>query len=272
MRSRVKLQTIASFSVWATALTTSHNTPINMFITVRLDSSTNNQINAAQCGTSCPTSRTTWPKLSMKVPSMSNVYIASITEPKYLAPMSSSSVNCLKAMPKTYKRITSKQSVNMTERVAATMPLTRMSSSGIARNSRTILAILDSLSNRAIRKMEALPNPPPEPPPAASITAFINHVSTTIMKTKLESKTNQPSLRQFLFLANDLKRTVHSNVKYTQKVYSAIWNTGSAVMSTSAKFQSVSIHIHNALSAMTTNVRFSKMLDRAMHWNTPTSW
>mmetsp|Transcript_107096 Transcript_107096/g.299795 ORF Transcript_107096/g.299795 Transcript_107096/m.299795 type:complete len:370 (+) Transcript_107096:1094-2203(+) len=260
MRSLTNCTVNVSLSVAATALTTSHKTPMSMFITVNDDNSTKSHMRAAHTGTSLPTSRTRPPRLSIKVASIKRVYIDASTVLKYSSPTFVLSASCLKAIPNTYNRMRSKHNVKNTERVAATIPRMRISNSGIARKSLTILAILESRINRAMRNMEALPRAPPAPaPPSINMAADKAQVSNTIISTKAESKTNHASLTVFRFSLNEAKRTAHSKEKYTQKKCSAIWKTGWAWINTSASFQSVSIQIQSALKAMTANVMFSKM-------------
>mmetsp|Transcript_73710 Transcript_73710/g.191451 ORF Transcript_73710/g.191451 Transcript_73710/m.191451 type:complete len:243 (+) Transcript_73710:915-1643(+) len=90
-----------SFSVAATALTTSQSTPINMFSTVSEERRTKIQKRTPQTGLSFPSCRTTPPKPSIRQPSISNVYIADKTELKYKFPTSVPSASCLKAIPNT---------------------------------------------------------------------------------------------------------------------------------------------------------------------------
>jgi len=61
--------------------------------------------------------------------------------------------------------------------------------------------------------MEALPKGLEEPPPIIIMTTVITHVSATIMKTRAESKQNQPSFKPFRFTRKALKRTNHSKEK-----------------------------------------------------------
>jgi len=102
-------------------------------------------------------------------------------------------------------------------------------------------------------------------------TMVITQVSATIIKTKLESKTNQASLRPFRFLLKDFQRTNHSNAKYMQKKCSEIWNTGCACSSISAVLLSVSMEIHEAFKAMTASVSCSKRGCLAIWGKTPNS-
>mmetsp|Transcript_79533 Transcript_79533/g.165158 ORF Transcript_79533/g.165158 Transcript_79533/m.165158 type:complete len:329 (-) Transcript_79533:608-1594(-) len=215
--SFTKLMAKASFSVAATALTTSHKTPMSMFMTVIADIKTKSQNSIARAGLSCPTARTRGPRLSMKVPSMSNVYIDLTTLLKYLSPTAVESVNCRKAMPKTYSTIMRRQSVKKTERVAAAIPLRRMSNSGMARKSRTIRAIRESRSKRAILRIDAFPMEPEAPWPTTSISPDISQPSKTIIKTRQESNTNQASFKHCRLRLKDKNRTVHSKLKKTMK-------------------------------------------------------
>jgi len=133
--------------------------------------------------------------------------------------------------------------------------LIKIMSSGM---DRSIRAKRESRRSRNSLRMERPPMPPPPPVSRHSSTTVITQVSATIMDTRQESKTNHASLRQFLFPANELKRTYHSKKKYQQKAWSAIWNIGAASRSVVAELLSVSMAIQSALMEITTNVRFSK--------------
>merc|ERR1719321_1195215 len=96
--------------------------------------------------------------------------------------------------------------------IEVTMPLIKISSSGSDFN---IRINRDNLNNRNKRRMDVPPNS--ILPPKAAMIISKTHVSMTIMKTRQESNTNQPSFRPLRFLLKDMKRTIHSKVKYTQK-------------------------------------------------------
>mmetsp|Transcript_86097 Transcript_86097/g.240743 ORF Transcript_86097/g.240743 Transcript_86097/m.240743 type:complete len:279 (+) Transcript_86097:1107-1943(+) len=190
--SCTRLTAISSRSTAATALTTSHSTPISMFITVSAPRSTKSRKMAGMTKPSSPRSPSTSPILSSSVPWISNVYMLLGTELKYFSPFLVPAVSCVKAIAKTYIRIKSKQRVKKTERMAATIPLMRIMSSGMARSSLAILATRDKRKRRTNLRTDALPMPPPPaPPPAASMKRVSTHVSNTIMRTSVESKTNQ---------------------------------------------------------------------------------
>mmetsp|Transcript_68545 Transcript_68545/g.192120 ORF Transcript_68545/g.192120 Transcript_68545/m.192120 type:complete len:228 (+) Transcript_68545:715-1398(+) len=215
---------------------------------------------------------TTSPVPSKRVPSSSSVCIDVRTESKYGTPsgfFASAPTSCAKAIPKTYVMMANKQSVKSTDRVAAIMPLMRMSNSGMARKRRAMRAMRERRNKRAIRKIDASPKPPPLPPPEDKTTALISHVSTTIISTNAESNTNHPSFIVFFFSRKAFQRTDHSKEKNTQKKCSAIWKLGSASISTEELFRSVSTHIHKALKAMTAKVAFSKCGWRAMNCHMP---
>mmetsp|Transcript_28798 Transcript_28798/g.61194 ORF Transcript_28798/g.61194 Transcript_28798/m.61194 type:complete len:289 (-) Transcript_28798:580-1446(-) len=215
-----KVTTISSFSVLATALTTSQSTPISMFITVSAARRTKKPKSSKQTPLSLPISLQTAARLSSKVPYTRREYMDIPTLSKYLAPMMVSADNCVKAIAKTYMMMIKRHITKKTDRIADTIPLMRIMSSGMERS---IRAMRDNRSRRKSRKMEAFPPrpPPPEPPDRVRI-AFITQVSITIMKTRIESKVNHPSRRPFLFLLNALKRMNHSMVKYKQKNCSII--------------------------------------------------
>mmetsp|Transcript_55562 Transcript_55562/g.163206 ORF Transcript_55562/g.163206 Transcript_55562/m.163206 type:complete len:207 (+) Transcript_55562:614-1234(+) len=198
------------------------------------------------------------PTASSSVPWRSSECIAWGTELKYSLPTWVPSVSCRNTMAKTYITIMRRHSTKKTERMAAPMPFTRMSSSGMALKRRAILAIRESRRSLAIRSMEALPRPPPPAPPVSRRTPVMTQVSPNIMTTRQVSKTNQPSFMPFRLILNAMKRMNHSSEKYRQKKCSAIWNTGLALSNTSAVLRSVSIAIQRALKPITRRVRFSK--------------
>mmetsp|Transcript_11464 Transcript_11464/g.28460 ORF Transcript_11464/g.28460 Transcript_11464/m.28460 type:complete len:210 (+) Transcript_11464:712-1341(+) len=174
---------------------------------------------------------------------------------------------CVKAIPKTYKIMQSKQRVKKTDRLAAIMPLTMINNSGTTRNNRTMRAMRESRNNRAVLMTPMFPTKPD--PPDASKIALMIQVSRTMKITSMESNTNQQSLKQFHLLANDMNLQVHSKQKNMQKACSIIWKTASASMIISASFSSVSIQIQNALNAMTPRVIFSNNGCTAICGHTP---
>merc|ERR1719487_588188 len=98
------------------------------------------------------------------------------------------------------------------------------------------------------------------PPPPPSAIRGSNQVSRIMKDTRMESKTNQLSLRQSRFLRNAQNLTKTSKVKYVQKMFSATTNTGSAVVMSGAIFQSVSTPIHVPLRQITPRVKYSNFL------------
>ena len=90
----------------------------------------------------------------------------------------------VKMIAKRYSSIVSKKIVTLTDRVASAMPLIRMSNSGTWRIN------LTSRLSRAKRSSFRTENAPRSPLPA---TMGITHVSTIIIVTNVESKTNHPS-------------------------------------------------------------------------------
>mmetsp|Transcript_29015 Transcript_29015/g.76535 ORF Transcript_29015/g.76535 Transcript_29015/m.76535 type:complete len:297 (-) Transcript_29015:414-1304(-) len=222
-----KFTVSASFSVAATALTTSQRIPIRVFKTVSAANKMNTKKNTAK--NKLPpfvgpprSSRTTF-RSSKKVPCTSKVYMAEKIVEKYMAPASVPDINCTKAMAKMYIRIMSSMRTKNTERTDAIIPRTRIMSSGIARNIRTIL---DRRKRRNNRKIDAFPKPTLLPLPVARITPVIAHVSKTIIPTNSESNTNQASLNPFSLFWNDWNLTNHSKAKKKQKACSAIWKMG----------------------------------------------
>mmetsp|Transcript_113103 Transcript_113103/g.325135 ORF Transcript_113103/g.325135 Transcript_113103/m.325135 type:complete len:212 (-) Transcript_113103:262-897(-) len=210
--------------------------------------------------------------LSIKVPDVISVYMDIPTLLNIVLPACVPTSNCVNAIPKMYKSRQSKHNVKNTERVAVAMPLMSIMSSGMALRSRAIRAMRDSLANLAILKIDALPKPPWPPPPMMNIKPVKIHVSITMKNTKIESNTNQPSRKPFLFTLKALKRESHSNEKKTQNKCSAIWKTGCALIRTCALLWSVSTPIHTALSAITTKVIFSKTGLVAMSRHNPVLW
>mmetsp|Transcript_130714 Transcript_130714/g.240461 ORF Transcript_130714/g.240461 Transcript_130714/m.240461 type:complete len:112 (-) Transcript_130714:127-462(-) len=103
--------------------------------------------------------------------------------------------------------------VKKTLRVAASIPLIRTMSSGIARRSRAIRAMRERRSNLAMRRIEALPTPALDPEVLVRATKVSAQVSSTMDVTSMESKTNHPSFKPFRLRLNDMKRTNHSKVK-----------------------------------------------------------
>mmetsp|Transcript_113469 Transcript_113469/g.219850 ORF Transcript_113469/g.219850 Transcript_113469/m.219850 type:complete len:208 (-) Transcript_113469:249-872(-) len=175
------------------------------------------------------------------------------------------SQSCTKAMPNTNRIMSSKTRVKLTERNAATMPLTMMSNSGIARSNLAIRAIRVSRKSRASRRTEALPKPPVAPSVANTQTHAMIQVSNTIVVTSSESKTNQASLKQLYFLLKAQKRITNSNEKYVQNNSSTIWKAGGESVNTSPGLRSVSIQIHIAFIAMTKSVTCSNRGCLASH-------
>mmetsp|Transcript_51261 Transcript_51261/g.145144 ORF Transcript_51261/g.145144 Transcript_51261/m.145144 type:complete len:212 (-) Transcript_51261:346-981(-) len=196
---------------------------------------------------------------SMSVPHINNVYIDMGTSLKYMSPTSVSTVSWVNAMPNMYNKRHSKHKVKKTERVAAAMPLIKIINSGMARRRRAIRAMRVSRARRAMRKMDASPNPLLLSPPDMSMKMVSTHVSITIMKTRRESKTNQPSLKPCLFFWKALKRVNHSKAKKKQKTCSAIWNCGSACNRTSAVLPSVSTPIQMAFKPIIVKVILSNL-------------
>mmetsp|Transcript_15723 Transcript_15723/g.45410 ORF Transcript_15723/g.45410 Transcript_15723/m.45410 type:complete len:244 (+) Transcript_15723:277-1008(+) len=240
-----------------------------MFIRVSAASKTKSRNKAPNIGLSSPSFDNGAPMLSINVPNTNSVYIESGTFAKNSFPTSVPTVNCVNAIAKMYINPHNKARVKNTDLVAATMPLIRIMSSGMARNNRAILAMRDSLASRAIRRIEAFPSPPEPDPTEPSITMVSTHVSITIMKTSMLSNTNQPSLSPSRFLTKDMKRVNHSKEKKMQNACSAIWKSGDACNSVSALLWSVSIPIHIALTPITNKVIFSKRGCFASQLQTP---
>lgn len=101
-------------------------------------------------------------------------------------------------------------SVKPTERDAATMPLMRIMSSGIDRSMR---ARRVRRIRRKIRRSDALPGMPPPPAPCERRIRLTTQVSMTMRKTRMVSKTNQPSRMPSRFRLKAQNRTNHSKEK-----------------------------------------------------------
>mmetsp|Transcript_74971 Transcript_74971/g.135027 ORF Transcript_74971/g.135027 Transcript_74971/m.135027 type:complete len:205 (-) Transcript_74971:365-979(-) len=171
---------------------------------------------------------------SGKTPCMRSVFIAPGTVGKYVLPISRSFVSCLNATAKTYTIMTQSTINTATDLAAKPMPFMMITSSGTARR---IFAILDKRSNLTILTIRNI-DMPPSPPAVSSFMAtsmmVIIQVSTTIIETRTKSNTNQASVKQLSFLRNAQNRTRSSKKKNEQNTFSAIWNIGSALMSTAA--------------------------------------
>mmetsp|Transcript_12586 Transcript_12586/g.24637 ORF Transcript_12586/g.24637 Transcript_12586/m.24637 type:complete len:308 (-) Transcript_12586:486-1409(-) len=210
--SRTKPRERVSRSVEATADTTSQITPISIFIMVRAERKmkaykTNNKNKLCSfMGSTKPA------KLSINAALRSSSCIAAGTLGKKTS-HGESLHSWTKAMPKMYSRTKRRLRVKPTERIAASMPLMRMSSSGIARNSLAMRAIRVRRNKRAIRKIPAFCKPPPWPPLASNTTTGINQVSKTMVPTRNESKTNQASRSPLNFRLKAQKRITHSKLK-----------------------------------------------------------
>mmetsp|Transcript_99501 Transcript_99501/g.302116 ORF Transcript_99501/g.302116 Transcript_99501/m.302116 type:complete len:279 (-) Transcript_99501:110-946(-) len=206
----VKPNSMSSRSTSATALTTSQSTPISMFITVSAARSTNTKKRTKQRVFSLPILVQMNSRLSRKTPKISKEYMDSVTLLKKSAPISDPFASCVKAIAKMYMMTTSRPMTKPTERMAESMPLMRIISSGMERS---ILAILESLSSLNSRRMEVPPMPELLPPPVITITEVITQFSKTIISTSAESKMNQPSFAPSSFRLKDMKRTNHSKEK-----------------------------------------------------------
>mmetsp|Transcript_11206 Transcript_11206/g.21097 ORF Transcript_11206/g.21097 Transcript_11206/m.21097 type:complete len:153 (+) Transcript_11206:1475-1933(+) len=152
---------------------------------------------------------------------MLRVYIDSRTVPKYCCPTLVPSVSWEKAIANTYVKKSNKQRVKKTDRHAANMPLMSIISSGMDRNRRAMRAMRDRRKSRAIRMMEAFPNPSPFPP-LIRIMAVMTQVSSTIIKTKAESNINHLSFTRSRFLRSAPSFTANSRKKYAQNMCSAV--------------------------------------------------
>mmetsp|Transcript_125856 Transcript_125856/g.298771 ORF Transcript_125856/g.298771 Transcript_125856/m.298771 type:complete len:229 (+) Transcript_125856:532-1218(+) len=150
-------------------------------------------------------------------------------------------------MPKTYRTMTNSSNVKPTDRIAAAIAFTKISSSGTIRSKRAIRKSRDRRMSLAKRRMEALERRPLlVPAPVTNSTAVMTQVSKTIVMTKRKSNTNQASLRQFRLALKARNRMTSSTKKYKQNICSATKNTASACKITSARFKSVSTAIHIA--------------------------
>mmetsp|Transcript_56886 Transcript_56886/g.123068 ORF Transcript_56886/g.123068 Transcript_56886/m.123068 type:complete len:248 (+) Transcript_56886:708-1451(+) len=246
---------------------------MSMFITVRAPSRTKMKKSAARMEF---TSRCNSPAMSPtkskeRTPKSSNVYMLPGTLGKRSFPTCVPCVIWRKAMPKTYMRMTSRQSVVSTERMDATIPFTRIRSSGIARRSRAIRAMRESRIRRAILKIWAFPKAPPFPLLKTMTTKLMTHVSSTIMLTRTESKRNQASFSPSRFLLKAKNLTSHSPRKKMQNKFSMICMATGASARVVAVLLSVSIQIQSAFKAMTQSVMFSKAVLLAILCQTPVS-
>mmetsp|Transcript_64219 Transcript_64219/g.206871 ORF Transcript_64219/g.206871 Transcript_64219/m.206871 type:complete len:279 (+) Transcript_64219:530-1366(+) len=206
----VKPNSMSSRSTSATALTTSQSTPISMFITVSAARSTNTKKRTKQRVFSLPILVQMNSRLSRKTPKISKEYMDSVTLLKKSAPISDPFASCVKAIAKMYMMTTSRPMTKPTERMAESMPLMRIISSGMERS---IRASRESRISRKSRRMEALPRPPVPPLPSRIWTVSITQVSMTIMKTRQESKTNHRSFNPSRFHLKAMNRTHHSKAK-----------------------------------------------------------
>mmetsp|Transcript_32374 Transcript_32374/g.89267 ORF Transcript_32374/g.89267 Transcript_32374/m.89267 type:complete len:253 (+) Transcript_32374:269-1027(+) len=203
--------TMPSFSASETALTTSQSTPISMFITVSAERTMKTKYSTKQ--KKLLSSRVSHMKarLSRNTPWISSEKKEVPTVSKWVSPAGVPMASCVKAMANMYMTTSKRNMTVNTERMPATMPLTRIISSGIILMRRAIRVSLSSLKSR---RMVTFPSTPRAPaPPKAAMIAVMSQVSMTIMKTSAESKTNQASRRQSRLYLNALKRTNHSKEK-----------------------------------------------------------
>mmetsp|Transcript_91688 Transcript_91688/g.186652 ORF Transcript_91688/g.186652 Transcript_91688/m.186652 type:complete len:320 (-) Transcript_91688:377-1336(-) len=265
--SCTKLIIMLSFSVEATPATTSQSTPINMFMMVSAEMRIKRLKTTKQTRLSSSKALQIPARSSSKVPCTHKVNMDFGTFGKYSSPATSTpSANSVRAIANMYIMMMRRAITKNTDRMAATIPLIRIMSSGMERS---ILAMRESLSSRKSRRIEVPPKPELPELPMLSMIAGNAQVSRAIIKTRQESNMNQPSLSPSRFLLNDMYLINHSREKYRQKKCSPIWNTGSASRSADASLASVSIAIHNALSEITASVTFSKSGLRAIACQMP---
>mmetsp|Transcript_66631 Transcript_66631/g.206030 ORF Transcript_66631/g.206030 Transcript_66631/m.206030 type:complete len:274 (+) Transcript_66631:450-1271(+) len=226
----------SSRSAAATALTTSHRTPISMFITVSVAMRRKKSRASIRKTLSCCRAVDSSLTSSKSAPLIHSVCMPSSTEPKCCFPTSVPLQSCWKPMENMYTTTANSKSIRPTQRMADTIPFTRIMSSGIARSSRAMRAMRVKRNNRKTRRTDVLPNPTLF---AASASLFINRttvmtqVSDTMRITKAKSKQNHLSLRQSRFLPKAMNRMNSSPKKYAQKRFSTTWKKGCALMSTS---------------------------------------
>mmetsp|Transcript_70078 Transcript_70078/g.169642 ORF Transcript_70078/g.169642 Transcript_70078/m.169642 type:complete len:292 (+) Transcript_70078:303-1178(+) len=192
----------SSRSAAATALTTSHKTPISMFITVSVAMRTNTSSSNMRGIPSCWRASASELMSSSRAPLIHRVCMPASTESKYCVPASVPWSSCWKAMAKTYSTTPSSSSIKPTHLAAETMPLTRIMSSGMARRSRAMRAMRVSRTSRRSRSI-VFPSrccpPPSNVSPVVRIAMDMTQVSPTISITRAKSKQNHASLKQFLF-------------------------------------------------------------------------
>mmetsp|Transcript_66282 Transcript_66282/g.151594 ORF Transcript_66282/g.151594 Transcript_66282/m.151594 type:complete len:235 (-) Transcript_66282:189-893(-) len=156
-------------------------------------------------------------------------------------------VCCAKIHAQTYRANTSRTKMDTTDRVAATIPLASISSSGTAVISRITRA--SRSRRRGLRTSRLF---------VLLATARTTQVSVTISPTRNASNRNQLSLRHWEGLSNARNRISSSVVKYTQKQFSTTTTCVAAWAIVGARLVSVSYPIHTALATITPRVTSSK--------------
>mmetsp|Transcript_29049 Transcript_29049/g.69179 ORF Transcript_29049/g.69179 Transcript_29049/m.69179 type:complete len:202 (+) Transcript_29049:1050-1655(+) len=169
-----------------------------------------------------PTSFSATEGLSKKVPLRSRTHMVAGTLGKSSSSCGKSSLAwVLKTTPKTKRSTSSRSKVKKTERMAAAMPFSKVTTSGTARRSRAMRPSLVSRSRRTVRRIvssfTAWMSVLPPVMPARKTPMGTSQTSQTMRTTKEESKENQKSLRQFFLRLNALNRITTSAVKATQK-------------------------------------------------------
>mmetsp|Transcript_15772 Transcript_15772/g.28746 ORF Transcript_15772/g.28746 Transcript_15772/m.28746 type:complete len:213 (+) Transcript_15772:314-952(+) len=207
-----KVASICSLSTSETLLTTSTRTPTSMFINIRVANRMKSKMSMPLIASSLAMSFTNSAK-SGSVPRSSSVFQASTKVGKNFLPIRVPSVSCLNAMAKTYTIQHKRHSVKNTDRAAPVIPLMSIISSGIAVNSFAIRAILLSLKRRNTFSTETLPKASGDETPSIKTMSVSTHVSPTISNASALSNTNHVSPKQWIFLRNAKKRTIHSATK-----------------------------------------------------------
>mmetsp|Transcript_46758 Transcript_46758/g.130181 ORF Transcript_46758/g.130181 Transcript_46758/m.130181 type:complete len:271 (-) Transcript_46758:287-1099(-) len=204
----------SSLSAAATALTTSHSTPMSMFITVRV-AMRRNKSNRSITGTlSCCKAVTRSLTSSSNAPLIHKVCMEPSTEKKKRSPTGLPLRIWQKMMAKTYSTPPSSTNVKKTDRAAEHRPFTRITSSGTARRSRAMRAMRVSRTSRNTRRTLVLPRPVLAVSDCVRYTErVITQVSSTISATRSKSKQNQGSLTLSRLRVKAMKRMSSSAEK-----------------------------------------------------------
>mmetsp|Transcript_3437 Transcript_3437/g.8181 ORF Transcript_3437/g.8181 Transcript_3437/m.8181 type:complete len:251 (+) Transcript_3437:663-1415(+) len=193
--------------------------PISMFRTIMWLKKMKIRKSATSQPEVAPTSFKATEGLSRKVPLSRSTHIVAGTVGKRSWRDSKSSFACvLKTTPKTKRRTNSSKRVKNTDRIAAAIPLSSVTTSGTARRSRAMRPSLVSRRSRTVRKIVSSLTACTSllSTPAMNMTNGSIQTSPIIKTTKAPSKPNQKSFKQSRFRRNAQKRMTISSVKTRQ--------------------------------------------------------